>query len=326
MIPSTMKAWVLESPGELQLKEVEVPKIREDQVLIEIDRACICNGSDPGIFRGHEAYPTPLIFGHEASGRIVKKGNRAEGFELGQRVCWWFEAGAFAQYQAVTPGNVAMFQVPANLTFDEAPVMELVLAACRALMEVPPERGRRTISICGLGPSGLVLVQYARALGYEHIIGWDLYETRRKLAFSLGANAVYDPARIAGGQVHDIPESDVGVLMFGNDYLPGEPTVTAFMRSIRIGGLVVSYGHPERGCRFSPYVFQARNLWMRGPVNDMDVIRRRGEEVIGMVTDGRIRIEPLITNRVDFEDFLPAFENVLEHPEEQIKVILKWRD
>ena len=65
---------------------------------------------------------------------------------------------------------------------------------------------------------------------------------------------------------------------------------------------------------------------MRGPVNEMDVIRRRGDEVIDMVTDGRIRIEPLITHRVDFEDFLPAFENVLEHPGEQIKVILKWRE
>ena len=155
MIPNTMKAWVLNSPGVLRLKEVEVPKIREDQVLIEIDRACICNGSDPGIFHGHEAYQTPLIFGHEASGRIVKKGNQVERFAVGQRVCWWFEAGAFAQYQAVTPGNVAMFQVPANLTLDEAPVMELVLAACRALMEVRAGKGRRTISICGLGPSGL---------------------------------------------------------------------------------------------------------------------------------------------------------------------------
>ena len=58
MIPNTMLAWVLNSPGVLQLKEVEVPRIREDQVLIEIDRACICNGSDPGIFHGHEAYQT----------------------------------------------------------------------------------------------------------------------------------------------------------------------------------------------------------------------------------------------------------------------------
>ena len=102
-----------------------------------------------------------------------------------------------------------MFQVPVNLTLDEAPVMELVLAACRALMEVRPEKGRRTVSICGLGPSGLVLVQYARALGYEHIIGWDLYETRRNLALLLGADEVYDPAWMTDGQLQDIPERDV---------------------------------------------------------------------------------------------------------------------
>lgn len=79
MIPNTMMAWVLNSPGVLQLKEVEVPRIREDQVLIEIDRACICNGSDPGIFHGHEAYQTPLIFGHEASGRMLRKENGWDG-------------------------------------------------------------------------------------------------------------------------------------------------------------------------------------------------------------------------------------------------------
>lgn len=326
MIPESMKAWVLTRPGELELKEVEVPKVRDDQVLVKIERACICNGSDPGIYHGHEAYQTPLIFGHEASGRIVKKGGAVTQFEIGQRVCWWFEAGAFAEYQTVTPGNVAMFEVPENLTLDEGPVMELVLAACRALMEVLPQEGRKTLSICGLGPSGLVLVQYAKALGYERVIGWDLYDSRRELALLLGADAVYDPAQLTKELVNTIPESDVGVIMMGDDRLAGEPTATMFLRTVRPGGLVVSYGHPEQGCRFSPYVFQARSLWMRGPVNDMNVIREKGKEVISMVGDGRIRIEPLITHRVDFEDFLPAFENVLENPGEQIKVILKWRE
>lgn len=326
MIPESMKAWVLTRPGKLELKEVALPGIRENQVLIKIDRACICNGSDPGIYHGHEAYQTPLIFGHEASGRIVEKGSQVTQFEIGQRVCWWFEAGAFAEYQAVTPDHVAMFEVPGNLTMEEAPVMELVLAACRALMEVMPAAGRKTVSICGLGPSGLVLVQYARALGYERIIGWDLYDSRRKLALSLGADAVYNPALLTADSLAAVPESDVGVIMMGDDCLAGEPTVTMFLRTIRSGGLIVSYGHPEKGCRFSPYVFQSRNLWMRGPVNDMDIIREKGKTVISMVSDGRIRIAPLITKRVDFEDFLPAFENILTNPEEQIKVILKWRE
>ena len=140
--PERMKAWVLVEPERLELLEVDVPVLRADQVLVKIDRACICNGSDPGIYHGHEAYPTPLIFGHEASGRIVEAGGAVRGFAAGDRVCWWFEAGAFAEYQTVTPGNVAMFCVPEEITRDQAPVMELVLASCRALMDRPPKEGR----------------------------------------------------------------------------------------------------------------------------------------------------------------------------------------
>lgn len=320
-----MKAWILTNPGELKLQETDVPEISENQVLVEIERACICNGSDPGIYHGHEAYKTPLIFGHEASGRIVKKGKAVKTFQIGDRVCWWFEAGAFAEYQAVSVDRVAMFKVPKNLPLDQGPVLELVLASCRAIMDLPAIKGRKTIAICGLGPSGLVLLQYARAMGYERVIGWDLYEQRRKLAMELGADAVYDPGKLSDETVKEIPESDVGVIMMGDDLLPGEPTVTLFMRSVRVYGLLVSYGHPEKGCRFSPYVFQSRNLRMQGPVNDMGFIREKGKEVMEMVKKGIIQIGPMITHRVDFEDFLPAFENLLERPEEQIKVILKWR-
>lgn len=381
MIPKTMKAWILTEIEKLELQEVPVPVPADNQVLVKIDRACICNGSDPGIYHGHEAYQTPLVFGHEASGRIVKKGSAVTQFEIGDRVSWWFEAGAFAEYQTVTPENVAMVILPDEITEDQGPVMELVLAACRALMPFPATENRKKITICGLGPSGLVLIQYAKALGYEQVIGWDLYESRRELAKKLGADFVYDPREITeatagqscgigepaatasqacgtgepaatasqscgtgepattAGQSYNaadtariiertaaIPQSDIGVLMMGDDILPGEPTATAFMRTIRVGGEVVSYGHPEGGMRFSPYVFQSRDLKMWGPEQDMNEIRKHSTEIVEMSADGRIQIEPLITHRIDFEDFLPAFENLLAHPEEQIKVIMKWRD
>lgn len=332
MIPKTMKAWILTEIEKLELQEVPVPVPADNQVLVKIDRACICNGSDPGIYHGHEAYQTPLVFGHEASGKIVKKGNAVTQFEIGDRVSWWFEAGAFAEYQTVTPENVAMVILPDEITEDQGPVMELVLAACRALMPFPATENRKKITICGLGPSGLVLTQYAKALGYEQVIGWDLYESRRELAKKLGADFVYDPREITADtariieRMAAIPQSDIGVLMMGDDILPGEPTATAFMRTIRVGGEVVSYGHPEGGMRFSPYVFQSRDLKMWGPEQDMNEIRKHSTEIVEMSADGRIQIEPLITHRIDFEDFLPAFENLLAHPEEQIKVIMKWRD
>ncbi|MDD3278064.1 MAG: zinc-binding dehydrogenase [Lachnospiraceae bacterium] len=323
MIPENRKAWVLTEPGRLELQRIPMPEIRDNQVLVEIDRACICNGSDPGIYHGHEAYQTPLVFGHEASGVIVKAGNLVTDFSVGDRVCWWFEAGAFTEYQAITPENIAIFKVPEGITRDEAPVMELVLAACRALMEVPPKLAGGRLLICGLGPSGLVLLQYAKALGYDRVIGWDLYESRRELAKKLGADEVYDPKELTKEAVEGMDSSDVGVLMMGNDCLPGEPTATLLMRALRSGGTVISYGHPEGGCRFSPYVFQSRNLNMRSPSSDWSVIRQRGQEIVKLVEQGKIRIKPLITDVVEMDDFLPAFIRVLERPWEQIKVILK---
>lgn len=323
-IPTTMRAWVLVENGRLELQRVPVPKPASDEVLVKIDAGCICNGSDPGIYHGHEAYTTPMIFGHEASGRIVAAGEATADFAVGDRVCWWCEMGAFAEYQAVAPGRVSMFRVPENVTVDESPALELVIASCRSLMRTPPEAYGKSLLICGLGPSGLVLCQYARVLGYERIVGWDLYASRRELALQLGIDEVYDPAQLSRERVEAMPKADVGVLMMGDDLLPGEPTATLLMRAVRTGGLVVSYGHPEHGMRFSPYVFQSRDLTMVSPTGDHALIREKGKVVMQAVADGRIRIDPMITRRIRFEDYLSAFDHLMVRPEDQIKVIMKW--
>ncbi len=319
-----MKAWILESPKKLVQKEIPVPTVDSCSVLIRIEAACMCNGSDPGIFNGHEAYSMPMVFGHEASGVIVEAGSDVQGFVVGDRVCWWCEMGAFAEYQAVDPSKVAMFLVPPNLTIDETPVLELVIAACRALMALPPERFGNRLAVCGLGPSGLVLIQYAKYLGYQKVIGWDLYPDRRNLALELGADAVFDPALLSPMYLNQMGEVDVAVDMMGDDKLAGEPTITALMRIIRKGGLLISYGHPESGRKFSPFVFQSRELVMMGPVNDMNLIREKGSEVMQAVADGYICIKPIITHRISFDDFKTAFDHMLINPEDQIKVILTW--
>lgn len=319
-----MKAWILQKPRQLVLESIPVPEPNDTEVLVRVDAACICNGSDPGIYFGHEAYQTPLVFGHEASGIIVKAGKHVTGFQVGDRVAWWFAAGAFAEFQTVSPYQTAMFRVPDSVTIEEAPVLELVIAACRALMQVSTDVWGKRLTICGLGPSGLVLLQYARLLGFEHITGWDLYESRRQLALSLGADEVYDPRTLPGGTASMGPETDVAVDMMGDDKLPGEPTITALMRTVRQDGLFITYGHPEHGRHFNPYVFQSRNLRMQGPVNDLNIIREKGQAVMQAVAEGKIKIAPLITHVTAFENLNTVFGHLLEKPEDQIKVILKW--
>lgn len=322
----TMRAWVLEEPGRLALRSIAIPEAKDDQLLVKIDRACICNGSDPGIYHGRPAYETPCVFGHEGSGRIVKAGKDAGDFCVGERVFWWFEMGSFAEYQAITPSRTAVFRLPESFGRDEAPVMELVMAACRALMRRPACEGRRRLLICGLGPSGLVLLQYARKLGYTHIAGWDLYPARRELALRLGADEVFDPRELTPEAIGRMEPADCTVLMYGDDKLPGDTALDLAMLATRPYGLVVSYGHPEHGARFSPYLFQSRNLTLVPPENDLAVIRKEGKQVVELAARGEINVTALISLRMSFDALGDVFRDLLEHPDVYGKVVYHWEE
>jgi threonine dehydrogenase-like Zn-dependent dehydrogenase len=318
-----MKAWVLEKPMQLELKNAEVPAVCKGQVLISIEAASICNGSDPGIFYGYEAYPTPLVFGHEAAGVIAAVGQDVTEFKIGDRVFCWCAMGSFAEFQIVTLSEVAMFKLPDSISDEVGSVMELVIASARALMKTPADKNHKKLLICGLGPSGLILVQYARKKGFEKIVGVDLYESRRKLSLVLGADEAYDPADRSVTQWSS-GDFDVAVDMMGDDILEGEPTFTQVIRNMRKGATMISYGHPMRGRRFDPYIFQQKEVIMHGPEKDLSVIKKKGEEAVNYVAHKDILVEPLISDVRNFMDLDKSFKYLLEHPENQIKLVFKW--
>ena len=83
-----MRAQVLEKPHNFVLKEVPIPEINDDEVLIKVTYCGIC-GSDWGSYTGKyadEVKLLPLITGHEFCGVIDKVGKNAKGLKAGDRV------------------------------------------------------------------------------------------------------------------------------------------------------------------------------------------------------------------------------------------------
>jgi len=196
-----MQAAVYRAPGDIVLEERASEPVRDDEFLVDVRAASLC-GTDVRIFKGgHFKIPTPTrrVLGHEVSGVISKVGALVSGFRSGMRVsftpnigcsrcemcrqgynnmCPDYEAfgisvdGGFQEQMrvpaiAIRGGNV--FEVPDNLSFEEAAVVEPLSCCYNAFkgLDVTPED---TLLIIGPGPIGACFVQLGRCWGAKQVI------------------------------------------------------------------------------------------------------------------------------------------------------------
>ena len=85
----TMKAVVkyATDAGATEVREVPVPEIGPDDVLVEVAYIGVC-GTDPHMHHNRVSFKinVPITLGHEFSGTIVKVGENVKDFETSQRV------------------------------------------------------------------------------------------------------------------------------------------------------------------------------------------------------------------------------------------------
>ena len=84
-----MKALVYEGPREMNVREVDVPTVEPDEVLIRVAYSGICGSELSGYLGQNALRKPPLIFGHEFSGTIADLGEQAASMQelsAGQRV------------------------------------------------------------------------------------------------------------------------------------------------------------------------------------------------------------------------------------------------
>jgi NADPH:quinone reductase-like Zn-dependent oxidoreductase len=201
-----VKAIVYEKFGPpdlvLQLKEVEKPTPRDNEVLVEIHAASI-NFGDWGYVRGEPFVvrligagllkPKYKILGSDIAGRVEAVGRNVEQFQPGDEVygelamCGW---GGFAEY-ASAPENVLALK-PANLTFEEAAAVPqaatVALHGLRDNRQVQP--GQKVLINGASGGIGTFAVQIAKSFGAE-VTG--VCSTRNlDMVRSIGADYVID--------------------------------------------------------------------------------------------------------------------------------------
>ena len=184
-------------PDVLQLKEVEKPTPKDDEVLVKVHAASI-NRADWGFVRGKPFVvrlwsgllkPKIKILGADIAGRVEAVGRNAKQFQPGDEVfgCGW---GAFAEYVCASENEFVL--KPASMAFEKVAAVPLAaLTALRGLRDKGQIQPGQKVLINGAsGGVGTFAVQIAKSFGAE-VTG--VCSTRKlDMVRSIGADQVID--------------------------------------------------------------------------------------------------------------------------------------
>jgi NADPH:quinone reductase-like Zn-dependent oxidoreductase len=189
-------------PDVLELREVEKPAPRDDEVLIKVHAVSI-NGSDLEGLIGKPLYarlgglrrPGHPILGSDIAGKVEMAGRNIQEYQPGDEVFGEIPGyhGGFAEYACAPEKTLA--RKPASMTFEEAAAIPqggvIALQGIREKGQVQP--GQKVLINGAGGSAGSFAVQLAKLYGAE-VTGVD---NAGKLDFlrSLGADHVIDYTR-----------------------------------------------------------------------------------------------------------------------------------
>lgn len=194
-------------PEVLEVREVEKPVPRDDEVLIKVRASTVTAGDcEIRAFRFGPLFWLPLrlvfglarprknIFGQEISGEIEAKGKAVKAFREGDAVFASTEMrlGGHAEYVCLKGGQ-AIAAKPEKLSFEEAAALPMAMEALYFLKKAGLERGEKLLVNGAGGSIGTFAVQLARCWGAEV----SAVDSEEKLSMlrTLGAAHVADYAK-----------------------------------------------------------------------------------------------------------------------------------
>jgi len=307
--------------GSLKLKEVPIPKPKNDEVLIRVKYSAICN-TDLEITRGYMDFNG--IPGHEFVGEVVTRSSNLFGKTVvGEINCSCGECylcntgrrthcptrttlgisgrdGVFADYTVLPERNLR--PIPATLPL-EAAVFTEPLAAAIEIFEQIQVRPSQNVFIFGAGKLGLLISLVFRLNGGKTIT-FDTSELKVAKAKELGINA---------SLVSCLKKKD-------------KAEVCVDCTGSRGGvNMALSHLYPRGKLVLKTTVADPEQIDMNQIViNEFEIIGSRCglfDPALSLLSQGLVDPRPIISKTFDFNDIIDAFAHASEP--DTLKVLIR---
>ena len=337
---------VMTAPGQIEFKEVPVPEPGEEQVLVKIKKIGIC-GSDIHVYHGkHPFTKYPVTQGHEVSAQVVKCGKNVKDFSEGDKVtiepqvycgkCYpcthgkynlceelkvmgFQTTGTASEYFAVDQSKVTL--LPDHMSYNEGAMLEPLAVTVHAAKRFSQICGAK-VAILGCGPIGILLAQSCKALGAEKVMITDISDYRLELAKQCGADyTVNTKEKDFGEAMTECFGSDKADVIYdcaGNDITMGQA-----IKYARKGSSIVLVAVFAKMASVDLAVLNDHELTL-----DTTMMYRHEDfvDAIRLVSEGKIKLKPLMSKHFAFKDYLEAYQYIDANQEKTMKVLIDVDD
>lgn len=349
-----MKILVYDAPKTMRVDEVADFPLGENELRVQTLYSGMSHGTEMNVYRnlvpqfskindpqtrlllpsdGKQTWTYPVRscdpgmwgLGYSNVGKVIEKGAKVSGFEIGDVVY----SSSPHQTQVVKDAS-EFIKVPKDLDPKYVIFFFNLMTTYNAILDARIKLGD-VVVVSGLGLLGQLCAQMAKMSGAAKVYGIDTYGHRRKAAEENGCDETFDPA---SGQ--DIAleirkrtnnrGADVVLEVSGNTH--------ALNEAIRIAApettvIVVSWYQSEaRGLYLADEFHhnriglkQSQSAHVDPAFSTLYSLDRRQDFCMNLLK--KLRLDNLI-NMVDYNDAPTAYAHVDQHPEDVIQIVFRY--